>query len=1288
MNKLTKVLSVFIIAGVIGTGAAGIAGCKKDNGTNHTHSYSYTDNADGTHNGTCDCGKEPITNEAHVDADGNKVCDKCDAAITSGEQHTHKYTYTDNGDGTHKGVCTCGKDTIASEAHTWGDDNKCTKCEAVKPSEGEDDKYMDVTYSVNITEKFESAKTEEERKVSIFTVGSNTEVRNRTKSLVYANEENGAQVSDASYTKSIKLGGTADAFYINAPEAGELIIHVQNGSSGVTSWQKLVLTKPDGTTEEVSYSAHNASPIREVKIPLAAKGKYSLTRTSGTSDIFYAQFKCRVKDTPLDSIEVVGAGTTSYFVGQTYTKSGIELNKVYSETMRTEPLELDDEGLVVDDSAVDTSKSGIYKVNLTYNDGEKDYKASIDVTVYAVESLSLGKNAIKDGIKNSYNGIYVNQHLRELYILGEKFSSEGLTVTVRGAIGEGADKKTQDFLIKSGYTISGNDISSAGKKTVTVTLDGTTVKDIFEVYVISGIEDLTEAKSVAVKVDAVISDNAVGTKNSTNEYQFKTIHQALEFLESCGIPDDAEKTITLAAGLYNEKLEVNIPNLTIIGAGTGETAYSMIEWDSLFGERDESGYVHTTDSTSTLNISEKAVGFTMKNVIVSNYFNCKEHFDERMGEGFSEHRALAMLVQADKVTVENCTLLGYQDTLELFTGRHVFKNCLIEGVTDFIFGSNGTTYFTGCEIRQIRHVKANQGGYMTAFKGTNGSGTKVTYGAIFDDCDFTAEEGVPAGLSAIGRAWGADAAVMVMNSRIGGHIAKNTSRYVGMGAGEPKDAQFLEYNNTGAGAVETPVQVGTGDAAKNLWDVPAAADAVKYADVYTIFAMTNNQVTYKTSWAGTNEKVTITLDAGALDGASIAVYKNVKITKALAEELFAIEGYILTGVYTDAERTIAFEYGTPLTADINLYATYEDADPTVNQNFSYAYVSGSEVKSQGKIKFDGLAANGDWIRFAADTDSIHFTAIKGTVVTLGVYTGTTGLLINDGTEREVLAENGAVTFTVAADGEVVIKRKAGDGNAYFKTISIMVPVKDSYKYVYAAGGRPDGTAETSDGKLEFSGCLVNNSWLRFSADTSYIKFVGVSGTTIKISTYDNSVLLINGTEVTPVEKVATYEVTEDGVITIARKAGTNLYISGIEFDCPVTEVTYTYTYGGENDAAWTTEGNPVTTQSTDATPVTALKLEPTKCLVLTATGTKATVSATGFTTSSGNASKFLKIDFLDAGGNVVGTLEGTTTAGKVNGAYTFENNVVTASAEFVSVKIYCGVAGKGTGLVNLSITVE
>lgn len=85
MNKLTKVLSVFIIAGAIGTGVAGVAGCtKKDN---HTHAYTYTANSDGkTHNGACDCGKDPITNQNHVDENNDKKCDLCLADLGGGEE--------------------------------------------------------------------------------------------------------------------------------------------------------------------------------------------------------------------------------------------------------------------------------------------------------------------------------------------------------------------------------------------------------------------------------------------------------------------------------------------------------------------------------------------------------------------------------------------------------------------------------------------------------------------------------------------------------------------------------------------------------------------------------------------------------------------------------------------------------------------------------------------------------------------------------------------------------------------------------------------------------------------------------------------------------------------------------------------------------------------------------------------------------------------------------------------------------------------------------------------------
>lgn len=62
-------------------------------------------------------------------------------------------------------------------------------------------------------------------------------------------------------------------------------------------------------------------------------------------------------------------------------------------------------------------------------------------------------------------------------------------------------------------------------------------------------------------------------------------------------------------------------------------------------------------------------------------------------------RATAMAVEADKVEFTNCAFLGSQDTL--YTGNSAtslyFKNCRIEGNTDYIFG-DGDCVFDGCEL--------------------------------------------------------------------------------------------------------------------------------------------------------------------------------------------------------------------------------------------------------------------------------------------------------------------------------------------------------------------------------------------------------------------------------------------------------------------------------------------------------------------------------------------------------------------------------------------------------------
>ncbi|MBD5426965.1 MAG: hypothetical protein HDR38_05370 [Treponema sp.] len=137
--------------------------------------------------------------------------------------------------------------------------------------------------------------------------------------------------------------------------------------------------------------------------------------------------------------------------------------------------------------------------------------------------------------------------------------------------------------------------------------------------------------------------------------------------------------------------------------------------------------------------------------------------------------------------------------------------------------------------------------------------------------------------------------------------------------------------------------------------------------------------------------------------------------------------------------------------------------------------------------------------------------------------------------------------------------------------------------------------------------------------------------------------------------------------------------------------TYTYSYatdGKKPQTPWATTSTS-SNKSTDTTPVEGLKIDTTN-LTLTATGTKATITMTGFTTGSGNASEFIVVEALDASGNVVGTaIKGTTVAGKVNGDISFPNNGVLEVADgFAAIRFTCGTSGKNYSIVSITIEVE
>lgn len=103
----------------------------------------------------------------------------------------------------------------------------------------------------------------------------------------------------------------------------------------------------------------------------------------------------------------------------------------------------------------------------------------------------------------------------------------------------------------------------------------------------------------------------------------------------------------------------------------------------------------------------------------------------------------------------------------------------------------------------------------------------------------------------------------------------------------------------------------------------------------------------------------------------------------------------------------------------------------------------------------------------------------------------------------------------------------------------------------------------------------------------------------------------------------------------------------------------------------------------------ASKIEATNDITLNAAGKKMTVTMTGFTSGSSNAQPYVKIELIAADGSVVGTIIGTTPAGKVNGDITFpDGGVVEATGDFVAIKISCAVSGKSFGMTSATIVVE
>ena len=263
--------------------------------------------------------------------------------------------------------------------------------------------------------------------------------------------------------------------------------------------------------------------------------------------------------------------------------------------------------------------------------------------------------------------------------------------------------------------------------------------------------------------------------------EFRSIAEAVEV---CRAFMDYHKVIFVKKGVYKEKLVIPswLTHIEICGEDRDNT---IITWDDHANIKiAKVGVVPTADNPDPRQTMGTFRTYTVK--VDGNYITLKnitiENAAPRKGQ------AVALHTEGDHLVVINCRILGNQDTI--YTGmagtRLYFRDCYIEGTTDFIFGPS-TAWFENCTIKS----KINS--FVTAAS----TPKDVKFGYIFNRCKLIAAP--EAQEVFLGRPWRPYAYTLFMNCELGGHIVPQGWQNWGNKANE-QTARYLEYNNTGEGA--------------------------------------------------------------------------------------------------------------------------------------------------------------------------------------------------------------------------------------------------------------------------------------------------------------------------------------------------------------------------------------------------------------------------------------------------------------------------------------------------------
>ena len=326
---------------------------------------------------------------------------------------------------------------------------------------------------------------------------------------------------------------------------------------------------------------------------------------------------------------------------------------------------------------------------------------------------------------------------------------------------------------------------------------------------------------------AAAQDLYVGYNSRSNN--FSTVQEAVNKAASLNPGSESDRvTIHIAPGTYREQVIVQTPYISFVNDEPNKDV--VLTWYYGIGYKyysaGEKGYYDVNAARSrstkrpanyrwggTVLLLPKATIFRAEHITFENSFN-RYVTDEEISDGVellgdanassttfvrkkgvdvrtkaATERGAALSADAAYCEFYDCDFLSSQDTLYTGGSPQYYRNCHIEGNTDYIFGDSSAV-FDQCELCFYGYSDNGYSGYITAARDDGNDDS----GYLFNACTVTTASGMKHKAGYLGRPWRETAKVLFLNTTLSKDGLIDPAGWFKMSNVEPQNvAGFKEY---------------------------------------------------------------------------------------------------------------------------------------------------------------------------------------------------------------------------------------------------------------------------------------------------------------------------------------------------------------------------------------------------------------------------------------------------------------------------------------------------------------